>query len=219
MWHEATGKRPEPLENVFWGTSYSDEEIELQIKSCGLAYRSCEDIAEAAADLLASGKVVAWFQGAMEGGPRALGGRSILADPRSDESRDRVNAAIKFREYWRPFCPSLTEESAERFMKMSKPAPYMIMAFGATEEASRLVPAVVHVDGTMRVQTVDPASNPRYYSLLKAFERRTGVPVLLNTSFNIKGEAIVSSPRDALRTFLEHRYRCSGYWLLPDNET
>ncbi len=201
VYHEATGKRPEPLRHVFWGTSYSDEEIELQVRSCGLAYRACDDIAEAAADLLASGKVVAWFQGAMEGGPRALGGRSILADPRSDESRDRVNAAIKFREYWRPFCPSLTTESAGRFMKMSKPAPYMILAFEATEEASNRVPAVVHVDGTMRVQTVDQATNPRYYRLLKAFERRTGVPVLLNTSFNIKGEAIVSSPRDALRTF------------------
>ena len=137
----------------------------------------------------------------MEGGPRALGARSILADPRSVESRDRVNAAIKFREYWRPFCPSLTEDAAARFMKLSKAAPFMIMAFDATEEAARLVPAVVHVDGTMRVQTVDQDTNPRYHSLLKAFERRTGVPVLLNTSFNIKGEAIVSSPRDALRTF------------------
>ena len=145
--------------------------------------------------------MVAWFQGALEGGPRALGGRSILADPRSEASRDRVNAAIKFREYWRPFCPSLTEEAAERFMNMSKPAPFMIMAFEATDEASQRVPAVVHIDGTMRVQTVDQETNPRYHALLKAFERRTGVPVLLNTSFNIKGEAIVSSPRDALRTF------------------
>lgn len=201
VYHVACGKRPQPVSHVFWGTAYTDEEIELQVKSCGLAHRVCDDIGEAAAELLAAGKVVAWFQGAMEGGPRALGARSILADPRSVESRDRVNAAIKFREYWRPFCPSLTEDSAPRFMRLSKPAPFMIMAFEATDEARQTVPAVVHIDGTMRVQTVNSDTNPRYHGLLKAFERRTGVPVLLNTSFNIKGEAIVSSPRDALRTF------------------
>jgi carbamoyltransferase len=198
---EATGRRPEPLGDVYLGPSYSDEDIELQIRSCGLHYRTCADIADRTAELLAEGKVVAWFQGRMEGGPRALGSRSILADPRSADARDRVNAAIKFREYWRPFCPSLLEEEAPRFMHRAARAPFMILAFEATREASELCPAVVHVDNTMRVQTVDEQSNPRYYHLLKAFGRRTGVPVLLNTSFNIKGEAIVCSPRDALRTF------------------
>jgi carbamoyltransferase len=144
---------------------------------------------------------VGWFQGRLEGGPRALGGRSILADPRAIEARDRVNGAIKFREYWRPFCPSLTEESAPRFMKKAGRAPFMILAFEATDEAKQSVPAVVHVDGTMRAQTVEAASSPRYHALLKAFEKRTGVPCLLNTSFNVKGEAIVCTPRDALRTF------------------
>jgi carbamoyltransferase len=137
----------------------------------------------------------------MEGGPRALGGRSILADPRAIASRDRVNAAIKFREYWRPFCPSLLEEQAARFMRAAAPAPFMITAFEATEEASERCPAIVHVDRTMRVQTVNGQAHPRFHRLLEAFERRTGVPVLLNTSFNVKGEAIVCSPRDALRTF------------------
>jgi carbamoyltransferase len=145
--------------------------------------------------------VVGWFQGRLEGGPRALGGRSILADPRHVQARDRVNAAIKFREYWRPFCPSLTEEAATRYLVKAGAAPFMILAFEATDEARAQAPAVVHVDGTVRPQTVDADSNPRYYQLLKAFESRTGVPVLLNTSFNIKGEAIVCSPRDALRTF------------------
>lgn len=201
IFHEQTGRRPEPLEHVFLGPAYGDEEIELQVRSCGLAYRACADIAEDAAELLARGKVVAWFQGAMEGGPRALGGRSILADPRVIESRDRVNAAIKFREYWRPFCPSLLADAAPRLMRRAADAPYMILAFDATPEASELSPAIVHVDGTMRPQTVDEAANPRYFRLLKAFERRTGVPVLLNTSFNIKGEPVVCSPRDALRTF------------------
>jgi len=201
VYRELTGRRPKPLEHLYLGPSFSDEEIELQLKSCGIAYRVCDDIAEATADLLAQGKVVGWFQGRMEAGPRALGARSILADPRAIDSRDRVNAAIKFREYWRPFCPSLIETAAPRFMRDATPAPFMITAFEATEAAARLCPAVVHVDGTMRAQTVNGEANPRFYALLKAFERRTGVPVLLNTSFNVKGEAIVCTPRDALRTF------------------
>lgn len=201
VYHELTGKRPQPLEHVYLGPAFTDEDIELQLESCGLVYRVCDDIADATAELLSQGKVVGWFQGRMEAGPRALGARSILADPRSVESRDRVNAAIKFREYWRPFCPSLLEDAAPRFMRDARPAPFMIMAFEATEHASDACPAVVHVDGTMRVQTVNGQAQPRFYELLKAFERRTGVPVLLNTSFNIKGEAVVCSPRDALRTF------------------
>jgi carbamoyltransferase len=201
VWTERTRRRPKPLEHVYLGPEYTDEDIELQLRTCGLAYRRCDDVAAAAAELLAAGKVVGWFQGRLEGGPRALGGRSILADPRAIEARDRVNGAIKFREYWRPFCPSLTEESAPRFMKKAGRAPFMILAFEATEEAKQQVPAVVHVDGTMRAQTVDAVSSPRYHALLKAFEARTGVPCLLNTSFNVKGEAIVCTPRDALRTF------------------
>ncbi len=200
-WVERTGERPAPLHHVYWGPSYTDEEIELQVRSCGLAYRKCDDIADATAELLAAGRVVGWFQGRLEGGPRALGGRSILADPRTVESRDRVNAAIKFREYWRPFCPSIAEEAADRFLKKCDKAPYMILAYEATDEARQKVPAVVHVDGTVRAQTVSRDTNPRYHALLQAFEARTGVPVVLNTSFNIKGEAIVCSPRDALRTF------------------
>jgi carbamoyltransferase len=201
VYHQLTGKRPKPIEHLYFGPEFSDEEIELQISSCGLTYRVCDDIAEETANLLVDGKVVGWFQGRMEGGPRALGGRSILADPRSVESRDRVNAAIKFREYWRPFCPSLLEERASRFMRDAEPAPFMITAFEATEQAAQLCPAIVHVDHTMRVQTVNGHGHPRFHQLLEAFERRTGVPVLLNTSFNVKGEAIVCTPRDALRTF------------------
>lgn len=201
LWVDQTHKRPPPLEHVYLGPGFSDEQIETQLRSCGLAYRTPRDLADDVAGLLAEGKVVGWFQGRLEGGPRALGARSILADPRSVDARDRVNAAIKFREYWRPFCPSLSVESASRFLQRSAPAPFMILAFDATQEAAERVPGVVHVDGTMRVQTVSAATNPRYHALLSAFERRTGVPVLLNTSFNIKGEPIVCSPRDALRTF------------------
>jgi len=198
---ELSGKRPEPLEHVYLGPSYTDQQIEAQLQSCGLAYHRPENLEDAAADLLAAGKVIGWFQTALEAGPRALGARSILADPRSIDARDRVNSAIKFREYWRPFCPSLTEESASRFLKRAGRGPYMVLAFEATEESSRTVPGVVHVDQTMRVQTVDRRSNPRYHAMLAAFERKAGVPVVLNTSFNIKGEPIVCSPRDALRTY------------------
>lgn len=201
LWRDATGRRPPPLDHVYLGPSYSDAEIEAVLRACGVAIRRPGDLAATAAAMLASGKVIGWFQGALEGGARALGGRSILADPRAVAARDRVNAAIKFREPWRPFCPSLTAESAARFVENPTAAPYMIVAFRATEEARRAVPGVVHVDGTMRIQTVERASNPRYHALLEAFERETGVPVLLNTSFNVKGEPIVCSPRDALRTF------------------
>jgi carbamoyltransferase len=179
IWMEEGGERPAPIRHVNLGPSYDDDQIETQIRSCGLPYRRCDDVADATAELLADGKVVAWFQGRLEGGPRALGGRSILADPRDVASRDRVNAAIKFREYWRPFCPSLAEEAAPELMRDGAEAPYMILAFRATEAAREKVPAVVHVDDTMRVQTVDAQSQPLYHRLLERFAARSGVPVLL----------------------------------------
>ncbi|MGE0871628.1 MAG: carbamoyltransferase [Kofleriaceae bacterium] len=200
-WVDKTGKRPAPLHHLYLGPGFGDDDIENQLKQCGLAYRKPKNLASETASLLASGKVVGWFQGRMEGGPRALGGRSILADPRQIAARDRVNAAIKFREYWRPFCPSMTVESAERFLKKPAPAPFMILAFEASDAASQQAPAVVHVDNTLRCQTVDAATNPRYHAMLRAFEEQTGVPIVLNTSFNVKGEAIVCTPRDAIRTF------------------
>lgn len=201
QWVDATGQRPPPLDHLFLGPGFDDADIEHQLQQCGLDYRRPDDLAAETAELIAGGKVIGWFQGRMEGGPRALGGRSILADPRSVAARDRVNAAVKFREYWRPFCPSLTIESAARYLVKPDAAPFMILAFTATELARRSVPAVVHVDGTMRVQTVDARTAPRYHALLEAFEHKTGVPVLLNTSFNVKGEAIVCTPRDAIRCF------------------
>jgi carbamoyltransferase len=199
---QLTGSLPRyELQHVYWGPSYSDDDIEAELRLCGVPYRKPHNLEDAVAELLAGGRIAGWFQGAMEAGQRALGARSILADPRSAEIRDRVNAAIKYREYWRPFCPSITVEDVDRYVVCPTRAPFMIMAFRATEEAAREVAGVVHVDGTMRVQTVDAESNPRFHRLIKAFEARTGVPVLLNTSFNIKGEPIVCSPRDALRTF------------------
>ena len=201
LWLAETGRRPEPLRHLYLGPSFADEEIEAQIRASGLAYRRCDDVAAATAELLDAGKIVGWFQGPMEGGPRSLGGRSILADPRLPASRDRVNSAIKFREYWRPFCPSIAVGEVTRLLRRGEPAPYMILAFEATDAARDRIRGTVHVDGTVRVQTVDPDSHPLYYRLLERFEERTGVAAVLNTSFNIKGEAIVCSPRDAFRTF------------------
>jgi carbamoyltransferase len=137
----------------------------------------------------------------MEAGPRALGQRSILADPRRVENRDKVNAIVKFREPWRPFCPSMTSESVARYFTRYSDAPFMVIAFEANDALRRDAPAIVHVDGTSRIQAVHRETHPRFHALLTAFERHTGVPVLLNTSFNVKGEPMVCSIHDALRTF------------------
>lgn len=198
---EESGQRPPTLTDLYLGPGFQDEEIESQLQQCGLEYSRPDDIADETARLLSDGLVVGWFQGRMEGGPRALGNRSILADPRTEKARDRVNGAVKFREYWRPFCPSLTVEAMGRYLVKPAEAPFMILAFDATDAAREEVPAVVHVDGTMRCQTVSAQTNPRYHALLQSFEKHSGVPVLLNTSFNVKGEAIVCTPRDAIRTF------------------
>jgi len=189
------------LRDISYGPSYADDEIEDVLKLCQLSYTKEDCIEEKVAQLLADGKVVGWFQGGMEAGPRALGNRSILADPRHIESRDKVNAVIKYREMWRPFCPSMTQEGAERYLEKFCYAPFMIITFSATELAQKEIPAVVHVDGTTRPQVVEEKANQLYHNLIKEFERITQVPCLLNTSFNIKGEPIVCTPQDAIRTF------------------
>jgi carbamoyltransferase len=137
----------------------------------------------------------------MEAGPRALGQRSILADPRSVENRDKVNTVIKFREYWRPFCPSMTEESMARYFDKYTGSYFMNVSFFANDRLKREAPAIVHVDGTCRAQMVSKGVLPLFHQLLSEFEIRTGVPVLLNTSFNVKGEPVVATVTDALRTF------------------
>jgi len=151
--------------------------------------------------MIAEGKIVGWFQGRMEAGPRALGQRSILADPRNIASRDKVNSIIKFREYWRPFCPSILAERASDYFESYTEAPFMVMAFKANDRLAKEAPAVVHVDGTSRVQFVDKDLLPLYHSLISEFEKVTGVGAVLNTSFNVKGEPVVCTVRDALRTF------------------
>ncbi len=201
LYNQGNELKIEGLPDVYYGPEYSSEEIEKILLSCKLDFSKEVDICKSAAKLIAEGKVVGWFQGKMEGGPRALGNRSILADPRDVASRDKVNAVIKFREFWRPFCPSMTEEGAKRYFIKFTRAPFMIITFHATDIAKKEIPAVVHVDGTVRPQIVEEDTNPLYHRLIKEFEALTGVPCVLNTSFNIKGEPIVCSPHDAIRTF------------------
>jgi carbamoyltransferase len=199
--YEHFGLHNRRLSEIYLGPDYTDEEIEHTLRGCRVTYRRCENIGADTAALLEQGKVVGWFQGRMEAGPRALGARSILADPRKEEARDRVNAAIKYRELWRPFCPSMTHEGARRYFDHHTDAPFMVITFRANDRARAEVPAVVHVDGTSRPQIVNGSSNPRYRSMIEEFGRVTGVPCVLNTSFNIKGEPIVCSPQDAMRTY------------------
>lgn len=189
------------LRDVYLGPQFADDAIEQLLLGCKLPFTKESSIERRVAELLAEGNVVGWFQGPVEGGPRALGNRSILADPRSVQSRDRVNAVIKFREFWRPFCPSMTAAGGDRYLAANGDSRFMICAFQATKAATEEIPAVVHVDGSTRPQVVDAETNPCFHRLLEEFDRLTSTPCLLNTSFNVKGEPIVCTPHDAIRTF------------------
>ncbi|MBA7515427.1 nebramycin 5' synthase [subsurface metagenome] len=191
------------ITNVYWGPKFSNEEIESILKSRNLKYEHCENISERCAKLLAKGKIIGWFQGRMESGPRALGNRSILMSPEKAENKDIINARVKFRETFRPFCPSIIEEAREEYLKDSRDEPFMITSFDAREQKKGKIPAVVHVDGTVRPQTVKRGVNSKYWDLIKKFGDITGVPVILNTSFNIRGEPIICSPRDAIKCFYD----------------
>ncbi|MGB6164297.1 MAG: carbamoyltransferase C-terminal domain-containing protein [Pseudonocardiaceae bacterium] len=190
------------LDSVALGPSFDDCAIRKTLDSCQLRYTYYgDDIVEPIAAALASDAVVGWFQGPTEAGPRALGQRSILANPSKVESRDRINRDIKRREMWRPLAPSILAAAAEEFVIQPGPADFMIVAYHATGYARATIPATVHVDGSLRPHTVHENLNPRYARLLRAVEAETGVPALLNTSFNHEAEPIVCTPTDALRTF------------------
>jgi len=188
---------------VDWGPSYGPRRIARLLERRAVAYDRPDDLVGTVADLLADGAVVGWFQGRLEMGPRALGNRSILADPRSAATRDRVNAFVKHREAWRPLAPSLPVETADAYLRPPTAAPYMVRTFDVPAGRRAEIPAAIHpADGTTRPQTVDEREIPRYHRLLRAFEARTGVPALVNTSFNDRGEPIVATPRQALDAFL-----------------
>lgn len=199
-----TGKRNWTMDHAYLGPSYGNDEIEQFLQRSGIAYRRASNIADSAAELLAHEKVLGWFQGRMEFGPRALGARSILASPRDPAMQSRLNE-LKDREDFRPVAPVVIEEQAhEWFDARGKPsifAPFMLFVFDVLPDKADKIPAVRHTDGTARVQTVNSRQNPLLYDLLRAFEERTGIPVLVNTSFNTRGEPVVCSPRDALECF------------------
>jgi carbamoyltransferase len=190
------------MDNAFWGPDFSEAECEAALREAsGVVFRRVPEIAQEIAQCLAGGETAGWFQGRMEFGPRALGNRSILADPRRLEMRDRINK-LKGREKWRPLSPVVLAERASEFFNLSASSPFMLFATEVQPEKRAVVPAIVHVDGSARPQTVTGEQNSCLYDLLSAFSWRTGVPVLLNTSFNVAGEPIVCTPTDAIRTFL-----------------
>jgi carbamoyltransferase len=196
------GRVPKMLmRHAYLGPSFGDDTIEATLKTYKLRSTRLGDPAKTAAELLAQGKILGWFQGRMEFGPRALGSRSILADPRDAEMNIKVNNAVKFREWWRPFAPSLKKEVAGDFLESATDSPFMILTAQVRPEKRQVIPSVTHVDGSARPQTVEKETNPLYWRLIDEFGKRTGVPVVMNTSFNLRGEAIVHTPTDALRTF------------------
>jgi len=217
LWHSfRKGRMPERsvMKSSSWGPHFSEEECRLELRQAGLIGQFLPDEAlfEKVAFELSCGRLVFWFQGRMEWGPRALGHRSLLADPRREDIRAVINAKVKQRELFRPFAPAVLEEEAANFFDLPGSSPFMLFTAPVKSSAKGMIPAVVHVDGSARVQTVDRESNVPFRRLLEAFGRRTGVPVLLNTSFNVQ-EPIVCTPRDAIRCFL----RTEVEWLVLGN--
>ncbi|QQG45473.1 MAG: carbamoyltransferase [Candidatus Sungiibacteriota bacterium] len=201
LYYQKTGRHPEPLRHLYLGPEYSQAEIEKSLARSGLNYKKSDDIADEVVNLLSQKKIVAWFQGRMEFGPRALGSRSVLADPRTAQMKDIINAKVKFREPFRPFCPSFLEGHGEEFLEHYMPSPYMVMSFSVKPEWREKITAVCHVDNTVRPQEVFHATNPLYAKMIEYFFQKTGVPVVLNTSLNVKGEPIVNTPEEAVLFF------------------
>jgi carbamoyltransferase len=209
------GETIAPQAHVYFGPDFSSDECvqACKVHSANPQFEVVTDPVTAAADILAQGNPLAWFQGRMEFGPRALGNRSILGDPSHPNIAELINLQIKFRERWRPFCPSMAVDVSEEILQTSHPSPYMTFAFKVAENWKSRIPEVIHEDGTARTQIVTPQSNPRYYDLLKAVEQRRGHPVLLNTSLNRRGEPMVCTPTDALNMF----FGCDLQYLMMEN--
>ena len=218
------GKTMDAMKGSYLGPEYAQDDIESRLKASGARFDvlSEDDAVAQTADALADEKAVGWFQGRMEFGPRALGGRSILGDPRSATMQKTLNLRVKYRESFRPFAPSVLREDISDWFEIASDSPYMLMVapvvekrrLAMTEDEQKLfgieklnvprsdIPAVTHVDYSARIQTVHAETNPRYHALIKAFKERTGCPVVVNTSFNVRGEPIVCTPEDAFRCFM-----------------
>jgi len=208
------------MNHAYNGPSYTDQEIESDLELCKLPYEKCGNIAARTAELLAQGKIIGWFQGRMEFGPRALGSRSILADSRKAGMKDTINKYVKHREEFRPFAPAILAEHCGEYYESGHPSPFMLLVYDTREDKKTVIPAVTHIDGTGRVQTVDEKSNPVYRKLIEEFYRLTNVPVILNTSFNVMGEPIVNRPIEAIRCFYSTGidYLAIGNFLVKKSE-
>lgn len=226
VWHAVCGgQRSFVMEHAYWGPEFSDEELgkvlerhAVEVGAAGCQVRRIDDEGELCrltAQAIASGQVVGWFQGRMEWGPRALGNRSILGDPRRGDMKDILNLKIKRRESFRPFAPSILREAVSEWFESDDDVPFMMQVFQIREGKRALIPAVTHVDGSGRLQTVHQSTNSRYYRLIETFRDLTGVPILLNTSFN-ENEPVVCRPEDALNCFLRTRMDVlvMGGWML-----
>ncbi len=207
--------------HAYLGPDFSDDEIQKYLEATGAVYRALprQELLETTARVLADGNVVGWHQGRMEFGPRALGGRSILADPRHPEMRNILNQKIKFREGFRPFAPSVLAEKASEWFEIDCESPYMLLV-AQVREGKRTIPSVTHVDNSARLQTVTREQNALYYDLIREFDKLTGVPLLVNTSFNVRGEPIVTTPHDAYLCFMRTNmdYLVAGSYLLDKRE-
>ena len=247
-WHQYLEKpripngKTDSMRGSYLGPEFSDVEIEGFLAKHEIPFKRLKDeeLPEKIADLIAQEKVIGWFQGAMEFGPRALGGRSIIGDSRSPKMQEQMNLKIKFRESFRPFAPSITREKVSEYFEMTEESPYMLLVAPVqkkwrremTAEEQKLegiellnvkrsgIPAVTHVDYSARVQTITETQNPRFYALLKKFDERHGCPVMINTSFNVRGEPIVCTPEDAYRCFMrtDMDYLILGNYLLTKTE-
>ncbi|WP_075187123.1 carbamoyltransferase family protein [Teredinibacter haidensis] len=235
VWHEYLGKsrKANPLDDMkgaYLGSQYSNDEVESILKGLGARYHRLEDeqLMDTLADVISSEQIIGWFQGRMEFGPRSLGGRSIIGDSRSPRTQSTMNLKIKYRESFRPFAPAVKVENVSEWFELDRKSPYMLLVAPVkmekckemTEEQKKLfgierlhvprseIPAVTHVDYSARVQTIHPETNPRFYQLADAFEKKSGCPVLVNTSFNVRGEPIVCTPEDAYRCFMRTEMDC-----------
>jgi carbamoyltransferase len=212
-YHALLGKpRAFTMDHAYWGRAYSPDEIRTALDDRGVKYELLENedrLVDVVADELTGGRVIGWHQGRFEWGPRALGNRSIIADPRRSAMKDIVNTKIKFREPFRPFAPSILSEQAGSYFELrngrdvwpKEAAKFMLVVMPVAQDKQATIPAVTHAGGTGRLQTVEKDTNPRYYKLIERFGQATGVPVILNTSFNLRGEPIVTTPQNALNTF------------------
>lgn len=204
IWVDKQFREPQfkykPMHHAYWGPSYENQEIEKFLRWSKVPYRKLKNLAQETAEILAQGKIIGWFQGRMEFGPRALGSRSILASPIPTDMQARLNE-VKDREDFRPVAPVVLEEDAAEWFEMDGRSPFMLFVYKVKADKIEKIPAVCHVDETARVQTVNRNQHAAYYDLLKAFKEKTGVPILVNTSFNTLSKPIVCTPRDAVSCF------------------